>query len=229
MSEPKINPLYELIKYLTYFEELGYPWLPRYREFSFIFNRENFGLKKGDLEDLFNQISRCQSCFLHRIRKQPVFEKRGSPIDLMLIGDFPSKEDDFYGVPFSGPLGETLQKMLLSIGLKREDFYVTLVVKCKPPAGRLPEEEEIQACKKYLLQEIMLLKPRLILALGNLPVKVFLEKPVTLSSLRSKPFKYKNSMIIFTYHPSYMLKNPQVKRFIWEDLKTFRKLYDETF
>ncbi len=221
--------LFELLKnYFFYFETLGISEIPLYKEFHFLLNQKS-RVSGDSLEALFEKISKCEDCQLFRIRKQPVLDNPQEVKNLMLISDFPDRDDDFYGKPFSGQIKELLQKMLLSIGLRKEDFYITFAVKCKPPAGRIPENEEIEACKKYLLKEIKLLKPKLILALGFIPPKIFLEKLTTFSTIRGKPFTYKESHIIFTYHPSYMLKNPSVKRLIWEDLKTFKRLYEEIF
>ncbi len=221
--------LFEILKsYFLYLENLGISEIPFSKELGVLF-KQGEKITGDTLEALFEKISKCEDCRLYRIRKRPVLDTSYENKKLMLIGDFPDRDDDYYGRPFSSSIKEILQKMLLSIGLRKEDFYISLAVKCKPPAGRIPEEEEIEACKKYLLKEIKLLKPKLILALGFIPPKVFMEKPDTFSAIRGKPFTYKESLIIFTYHPSYMLKNPSVKRLIWEDLKTFKRLYEEIF
>lgn len=222
----RIN-LFEAIKVnLRYLEELGFSYLPYFKEFE-IFSKGKPLLSQEDFPSLFEKIKHCQDCSLYRIRKQPVLDENFAEKKLMLIGDYPDKDDNYFGRPFAGSLGEILQKMLLSIGLRKEDFYITLVVKCKPTAGKTPEEEEIYACRKYLLKEIQLLKPKLILAMGFFTPKALLDIPTHFTNLRGKPFPFKESMIIFTYHPSYMLKNPSVKRLIWEDLKTFRALYEK--
>lgn len=225
----KFNLFHEIWKYLKYLHELGYYEVPRgFFASNFILGK-NVEERELELETLHEKIRSCVNCDLYRIRKQVVLDSKYQNKPLMLIGEYPDREEDFSGVPFSGAIKDTLQKMLLSIGLKREDFYCSLVVKCKPPAGRLPEEGEIEACKNFLFQEIKLLNPKLILALGNIPVKIFYKEPKSLSSIRGNPLKYRNSMIIFTYHPNYMLKNPAVKRLIWEDLQTFKRLYEEIF
>lgn len=211
---------------LKYLEELGFSYVPFFQELKDL-NAEEKIFQENSLNSLFEKIKKCKECNLHRIRKQPVLEENFGEKKLMLIADYPDNEDDYYGRPFAGSLGEILKKMLFSIGLRREDFYITLAVKCKPSAGKVPEDEEIQACQKYLLKEIKFLKPNLILALGFIPPKIFLKELTHLSSLRGTPYPYKGSTIIFTYHPSYMLKNPHVKRLIWEDLKTFRTLYEK--
>ncbi|MFN4196602.1 MAG: uracil-DNA glycosylase [Caldimicrobium sp.] len=211
---------------LKYLEELGFSYIPFSQELKDLYIKEKF-FQEDSLSSLFEKIKHCKDCNLHRIRKQPVLEENFENKKLMLIADYPDSEDDYYGRPFAGSLGEILQKMLFSIGLRREVFYITLAVKCKPSAGRVPEDEEIQACQKYLFKEIKLLKPKLILALGFVPPKIFLNEPTHLSSIRGIPYTYKGSTIIFTYHPSYILKNPHVKRLIWEDLKCFKTLYEK--
>lgn len=224
-----LNPFYEILKHLRYLQELGYSEIPRSYLGIRLSTRQPFEAREPGLEELHEKIKTCMSCDLHRIRKQVVLDPNFHHKSLMLIGEYPDKNEDFFGEPFSGPIRETLNKMLLSIGLKKDDFYCSLVVKCKPPAGRLPEDSEIDACKNFLFQEIRLLNPKLILAFGNLPVRIFHSEPKSLSSVRGSPFKYRNSVIIFTYHPNYMLKNPAVKRLIWEDLKTFKRVYEEIF
>jgi DNA polymerase len=228
MSAEGFTPLGVIKEYLKYLQALGYSEIPALPEFSSLLGRPK-AVPGDSWTDLMEKIVSCQDCSLFRIRKQPVLDRSGEGKKLMLLGDYPDREDDYYGRPFSGAIKDTLQKMLLSIGLRKEDFYVTLAVKCKPPAGKAPDEESLLACKKYLLKEIKLLKPRLILAFGFLPPKVFLDSPISLTSLRGRPFQYKETMIIFTYHPAYMFKNPSVKRLIWEDLKTFKKLYEDLF
>lgn len=215
----------EIKKYFQYLQDLGYTHVPNCKEFS-LKMANTITSKEADLLSFFESLSLCQDCGLYRTRKQTVLDRNFNHQDIMLVGEYPTKEDDFNGYPLSGSIRELLQKMLLSIGLRVEDFYTSLVVKCKPPSGRLPEEEEINLCKRHLLREITLLKPKLILAFGNLPPKVLLGESESLSSVRGKPFKFRESMIIFTYDPKFMLKNPAVKRPIWEDLKTFKKLYE---
>ncbi|MCS7149412.1 MAG: uracil-DNA glycosylase [Caldimicrobium sp.] len=225
MSKEAFNPLVEIRKYFQYLQDLGYSLVPNCKEFS-LKMANGLTSKEADLLDFFETLSLCQDCGLYRTRKQTVIDKNFNQQDIMLVGEYPSREDDFNGYPLSGSIREHLQKMLLSIGLRVEDFYTSLVVKCKPPYGRLPEEEEISLCKRHLLREITLLRPKLILAFGNLPPRALLGESESIITVRGKPFKFRESVIIFTYHPNYMQKNPAVKRLIWEDLKTFKKLYE---
>ncbi|MDM7203009.1 MAG: uracil-DNA glycosylase [Thermodesulfobacteriaceae bacterium] len=220
------KPFEELKGILQYLEALGISYLPHTPELEFLFQKKS-PLTEGTILALQERIKACRECSLHRIRKGPILGEYRDALKLMLVGDYPCEEDEYHGYPFSGTVGEILQKMLFSIGLRKEDFYCTLVVKCKPAVGKVPEEEDISACKRYLLKEIKLLKPKLILAMGFLSPKAFIDKPVPFNNLRGNPFPYRESMIIFTYHPSYLLKNPSVKRLLWEDLKLFRGLYEK--
>lgn len=223
---PKRDILYLLKNQLEYLDKLGISFFPNFPEFQVLTQKETI-LTSESLEELRDQIKKCSDCILHQHRKQVVLGENNNNSKLMIIGDYPDKEDDYSGKPFTGPLKETLQKMLLSIGFRREDFYITLCVKCKPPRERIPEDDEIEACKKYLFKEIRFIRPKLILSLGFLPPKVFTKGKLSLNKLRGKPFVYEKSMIVFTYHPRYMFKEPSVKRLIWEDLKLFKRLYEE--
>ena len=212
--------------HLQYLEYIGINYIPAERKKS--------GLKEGfkaitSWEEIKKEIENCQKCGHCRIRKQVIFGEGRKDTGLMLITEFPSSEEDYYGKPVAGKREDLLRRMLFSINLKLEDFFVTPVVKCKTPAGRLPEPEEIEACKKHLFNQIRLLKPKLVLALGFTPPKVFFKKPVPLSEIRGKPYKVKNAYLFFTYHPDYILKNPGVRRLVWKDLQEFRNLFEKIF
>ena len=223
-----MNLIEEIKKYFVYLNELGFYSFPATEKFK-KFLQNNIHLSENTLEKIKNAIANCEKCPLHRTRKQPIWGEGNQESKLMLISDYPDKDEDFYGKPFVGSIEEILKKMLLSIKLKREDFFITHAVKCKTPGGRPPELEEILACKTYLLKQIKFLKPKLILAFGFTPPKIFFEHNPTFSSIRGQPIKIKDFIILFTYHPHYMLKNPAVKRLVWEDLQKFRKLYEQIF
>lgn len=222
------NLIKEIKNYLCYLRELGISEIPYFKEFQKIFQIENFH-PQDTLVILKEKVLNCKDCPLHRIAKKPIWGEGSPNSSLMLITEYPDREEDFYEKPLVGLANEFLQKMLLSIKLTRENFFITHAVKCKTPGGRPPEIEEIQACQKYLLRQIKLIKPKLILALGFTPAKVFCEDKVTFSTLRGRSFNFKESVIVFTYHPNYILKNPSVRRLIWEDFQKFKKLYEEIF
>ncbi len=220
------NLLIQLKTHLHYLEEIGIGYIP--------FEKKSKEQKKSlqtalSWEDIKESLKNCEDCGLCRIRKQAIFGEGRTDTGLMLITEFPSSEEDYYGRPVAGKREELLRRMLFSINLKVEDFFITPVVKCKTPAGRLPEPEEIEACKKHLFNQIRFLKPKLVLALGFTPTKVFFKKPVPLSEIRGKPYKIKNTYLFFTYHPDYILKNPGVRRLVWKDLQEFKKLFEKIF
>ncbi len=223
------NLIEEIKKYFLYLNELGLNALPVDEKIKKFLKNENFAAADS-IESLKNALLKCEKCPLHRVRKQPIWGEGNINSPLMLITEYPDKDEDFYGRPFVGQLEGLLKRMLLAINLRKEDFFITHAVKCKTPGGRPPEPEEIEACKTYLFRQIKYIKPKLILALGFTPPKVFLENKFTFSSIRGKLFKIKGNIpILFTYHPNYMLKNPAIKRLVWEDLQTFRRLYEEIF
>jgi len=185
-------------------------------------------LGESDWDALQNAVLSCKKCSLHRVRKRPVWGEGSSENRLMLVSEYPSPDEDFYGKPFVGSVGNLLNRMLLAIGLRKEDFFITPAVKCKTPGGRPPDEEEVSACKPYLIKQIKLLKPKLILAMGFTPPKMFFEKGTTFSAIRGKVFYFKDEVpVFFTYHPAYVLKNPAIKRVVWEDLQEFKKLVEK--
>ncbi len=224
-----MNLLEELKKYLIYFEELGFEFLPVSSELIRLLKNENT-ISEDNPDTLKQKVLKCEKCTLHRIRKQPIWGEGNLNSKLMLISGYPDKDEDFYNKPFVGQIGELLDRMLQAIKLSRKDFFITHAVKCKTPGGRPPEKEELESCKPFLLKQIKYINPKLILALGFTPPKVFLEGSTTFSSIRGRVFKIKESIpVIFTYHPAYILKNPAVKRMVWEDLQMFRKIYEEIF
>lgn len=222
------NILKEIKNYFWYLKELGILEIPYSNTFKKLFQIETFHSQET-LETLKEKILNCKDCSLYRIRKKPIWGEGDLSSPLMLITEYPDKDEDFYEKPLVGVVAEFLKKMFLSIKLTRESFFITHAVKCKTPGGRPPEPEEIKACKKYLLKQIKLIKPKLILALGFTPAKMLLENKVIFSTIRGNPFNLKDSIILFTYHPNYIFKNPSTRRLIWEDFQKFKKLYEEIF
>ncbi len=145
----------------------------------------------------------------------------------MVIGEGPGAEEDKQGLPFVGRAGKLLTDMLLAINLKREEVYIGNIVKCRPPENRTPLPEEMEMCLPYLKKQIQLINPKLILCLGLTAAKGLLKRKDSLTSLRGKVFEFENAKVMITYHPAALLRNPNWKRPAWEDLKLFRKLYEE--
>lgn len=214
--------------YFLYLNELGIPEIPGSESLKKFIRKENT-FSTDSWDGLKEAVLNCNKCSLARIRKTPVFGSGNTSSKLMIITEYPDRDEEYFGIPFTGKSEEILKRMLLSIKLRKEDFFITHAVKCKTPGNRPPDPEEIQACKGFLFKQIKLLEPKLILGLGFTPPKVFFKNPITFSTIRGRTFRFKNIMILFTYHPKYIEKNPAVKRLVWEDLQKFKVLYEEIF
>ena len=174
------------------------------------------------------EVEVCIKCNLSLHRNKVVFGEGSISADLMLIGEAPGADEDKQGKPFVGRAGQLLTKMLSAINIKREDVFICNILKCRPPNNRNPEKEEIEICTPFLEKQIEFIKPRFIFTLGNFATKFILKTDVGITKLRGKPVEWKDGItIIPTYHPSALLRNPNLKRGSWEDLKLVRRLLDE--
>jgi DNA polymerase len=171
-----------------------------------------------DWPDLERAVKSCIKCPLHATRTQTVFGVGHRQAKWMFIGEAPGGEEDRQGEPFVGRAGQLLNAILFAIGLKREEVYIANVLKCRPPGNRDPRPEEVAQCEPYLLRQIDLIKPRLIVALGRHAAHSLLKTEVPLGKLRGQRLSYHGTPLIVTYHPAYLLRNPADKRKVWEDL-----------
>jgi uracil-DNA glycosylase len=179
------------------------------------------------LEELHKNIGNCTKCVLHKGRNKFVFGVGNSNADVMCIGEGPGADEDKQGYPFVGRAGKLLNDILKAIDFTRDDVFIANIVKCRPPGNRTPLPSEMDTCSPYLLKQIDLIKPRLILCLGLTAAQGLLNKKDSLSSMRGKIFEFRGAMVMITYHPAALLRNPQWKKGCWEDVQKFRKLYDE--
>ncbi len=169
-------------------------------------------------------VSGCTKCALHQTRTQTVFGVGDENADWMLIGEAPGAEEDRLGDPFVGQAGKLLDSMLAAIGLSRqENVYIANVLKCRPPGNRNPSPEEVAQCSPHLLQQIELVKPKLILAMGRFAAQTLLKTDASISSLRGRVHRYAGLPLIVTYHPAYLLRTLEDKAKAWEDLVFARK------
>jgi DNA polymerase len=178
----------------------------------------------GELEKL---ISNCTNCRLHQNRNKFVFGTGSPDADVMVIGEGPGAEEDKQGLPFVGRAGKLLTDMLKAINFEREEVFIGNVVKCRPPGNRTPHPDEMDTCMPYLKKQLDLIKPKLILCLGLTAARGLLKKRESLGNLRGKVFEFEDAKVMVTYHSAALLRNPHWKKDCWEDLKKFRKLYDE--
>ena len=169
-------------------------------------------------------VPTCTACALHKTRTQTVFGVGDENADWMLIGEAPGAEEDRLGEPFVGQAGKLLDNMLAAIGLKRGDnVYIANVLKCRPPGNCNPEPEEVAKCTPFLKQQIALIRPKLIIAMGRFAAQTLLASDATISSLRGRVYRYEGVPLIVTYHPAYLLRNLPDKAKAWADLVFAKK------
>ena len=174
--------------------------------------------------ELKQAVPACTACGLHKSRAQTVFGVGDENADWMLIGEAPGAEEDRLGDPFVGQAGKLLDNMLAAIGLNRsENVYIANVLKCRPPGNRNPEPEEVAKCTPFLKQQIGLIKPKLIIAMGRFAAQTLLSSDASIASLRGRVFRYEGVPLIVTYHPAYLLRTLPDKAKAWEDLVFARK------
>ncbi len=182
--------------------------------------------KTTSLDELEKLICNCTKCRLHEKRNKFVFGIGNPNADVLVIGEGPGAEEDKQGLPFVGRAGKLLTDMLKAIKFEREEVYIGNIVKCRPPENRTPMQDEMDTCLPYLKKQVELIKPKLILCLGLTAAKGLLKKKESLGQLRKSVFEYEGAKVIVSYHPAALLRNPHWKKDSWEDLKKFRKLYD---
>ena len=176
------------------------------------------------LEAIAAAVSSCTRCPLYATATNPV---SGNPnADFMVVGEAPGQHEDQQGVPFVGAAGQLLTKILAAINLTREDVFVVNVLKHRPPGNRNPEPQEVTACSPYLVRQIELIQPRVILALGTFAAQTLLETRLTIGKLRGQVHRYNGVPLVVTYHPAALLRNPAWKRPTWEDVQLARRILD---
>jgi len=178
-------------------------------------------IPSSDWESLKQTVAHCTQCELHHSRTQTVFGVGNENANLMIIGEAPGFHEDQKGEPFVGRAGQLLTAMIKSMGFERSDVYIANILKCRPPENRDPLAEEVATCTKYLDQQIALVKPALLLAVGRIAAHYLLQTKSSLESLRGKIHAYGKSQtpLIVTYHPAYLLRSPQDKKKAYQDLQ----------
>jgi DNA polymerase len=179
------------------------------------------------LSEIAAVVSECTACPLHAGRTRTVFGTGNPRTRVMFIGEGPGRDEDLQGEPFVGRSGQLLTKILQAISLERKDVYITNMVKCRPPQNRDPLEEEVRRCERYLVEQIELIKPRVICALGRIAAQWLLGNKEPLAALRASENFYRGTRVLVTYHPAALLRNPELKRDAWEDFKKLKSLIDD--
>ncbi len=162
----------------------------------------------------------CTRCVLHKQgRKQIVFGVGNPKADLMFIGEAPGADEDEQGEPFVGRAGQLLNNMIKAMGLRREDVYIANIIKCRPPGNRTPEREECATCSPFLMRQIAVIKPKVIVALGAVAAKTLLAINAPMSELRGRWYDFRGTKLAVTYHPAFLLRDPRQKKEAWKDLQ----------
>ncbi len=182
------------------------------------------GLPESDetIEQIRLDIGNCTRCPLHQGRTQIVHTTGNFQADLMFIGEAPGADEDEQGFPFVGRAGQLLTKIIEGIGFKREDVVIGNINRCRPPGNRAPTLPEAETCKPFLLREIAVVRPRVIVVLGNTATQNLLNTKVGISRLRGEFQDYFGVKVMPTFHPAYLLRDPNKKREVWEDMKKVR-------
>ena len=224
--KPALSP--EASRLLDYLREIGY---------GDLYLRDNEPKRDGDslrgpegsatarreaLAELASTAAVCTQCQLSQGRKSVVFGTGNPDADLMLIGEGPGAEEDRQGLPFVGPAGELLNRILKAISLERDEVYIANIVKCRPPGNRDPKPEEVSACKPFLEAQIDLIQPKVIVMLGRVAAQTLLGNDLPLGRLRGEWHTIRGVEARATYHPAALLRNVSFKRPTWEDMQIIR-------
>jgi DNA polymerase len=184
-----------------------------------------FSSPDAALKAIREELGDCTRCKLHTLgRKQIVYGVGNPNADLMFVGEAPGADEDIQGEPFVGRAGQLLTKIIEAIGLTRADVYIANVIKCRPPGNRNPEPDEVEQCEPFLFRQIDSIKPKVIVALGKFAAQCLLRTTDPITRLRGREFKYRDAILIPTYHPAYLLRTPSAKRDVWDDMKKVRSI-----
>ncbi len=220
-TEALAQALRALAESLRFYQAMGVTDLPLSRDYL-----------PGPEDALRRQeenLQGCPRCKLCQGRTTIVFGSGNPRAGLMCIGEAPGADEDVQGKPFVGRAGQLLTRMLQSIGLDRDrDCYICNIIKCRPPANRSPEPDEVAACEPFLLAQLATIRPKVVLALGAFAAQALLKTKEPIGKLRGRVFLYHSMILIPTFHPAFLLRNPgpEYRRQAWEDLKLARGEYD---
>jgi uracil-DNA glycosylase len=169
-------------------------------------------------------IGDCTRCRLHKQgRKQIVFGVGNPQAEIMFIGEAPGADEDQQGEPFVGRAGQLLNNMITAMGIRREDVYIANIIKCRPPGNRTPERDECDTCSPFLMRQIEVVKPKIVVALGAVAAKTLLGVNDAMINLRGRIYDFKKTKLAVTYHPAYLLRDPRQKKETWKDLQMVMK------
>lgn len=184
--------------------------------------------RDASLEAIREDIGDCRRCKLHEHRKTIVFGEGNPNAKLVFIGEGPGAEEDATGRPFVGRAGQLLDKIIAAIGLKRDDVYIANIVKCRPPGNRTPERDEVDTCEPFLFRQLAFIKPKIIVALGSPAFQCLARTREPISRARGEWRDLNGVRLMPTFHPAFLLRSPDKKREVWEDMKKVRDYLNES-
>ncbi|MBU4311561.1 MAG: uracil-DNA glycosylase [Candidatus Omnitrophica bacterium] len=190
---------------------------------EYLFSAKN---KDAEIEKLKNETMACQKCPLAKTRKNVVFGAGSINAKLVFVGEAPGHDEDVQGQPFVGKAGMLLTKIIEAMGFKREDVYICNILKCRPSGNRNPLPEEIAQCIEHLYKQIDLIKPDVICGLGKFASQTLLNTETPISQLRGRWHEFRGIKFMPTFHPAYLLRNPNDKKLVWQDMKNIMEQLD---
>jgi len=173
----------------------------------------------GELQKVWGVVEHCHKCPLYKTKTHYVFGDGNPNAELLFAGEAPGHDEDIKGLPFVGRAGMLLTNIIEAMGRKRKDVYIANVLKCRPPENRQPLPDEVEKCRGYLEKQVEIIKPKIICALGRHAAQTLLNTTEPITQLRGKFHEYRGVKLMPTYHPAYLLRNPNEKKTVWQDMK----------
>jgi uracil-DNA glycosylase family 4 len=198
--------------YLQSRANVGLEWVPWERAGAMAPRQETLAEIRADLGE-------CTRCRLHATRRHIVYGEGSPSARVVIVGEGPGEDEDVQGRPFVGAAGRLLEAMIAAAGWRRDELYICNVIKCRPPRNRDPQEDEIDTCGPFLKRQITAIRPRAILAVGNVAARFLLDSGAPISGLRGRVHDFEGIPVVPTYHPAYLLRNPVQKRRAWQDIE----------
>lgn len=216
---------HELLHYLNFLKSIGYEY---HESLNFISDETSYIKLPNDLQVLKNSVSHCHLCELSKTRKNIVFGEGNKNSKIMFISDAPGNSENEIGQVFVGRSGELLTKMIENVlNIKRNEIYISNIVKCRPPNNRIPTKSEFDLCKAYLFKQIELVKPEIIVTLGEVAYEYLTQEKIDIMKVRGKSINFFDKVLIPTFHPNFLLRNPSLKKEAYLDMLKIKNLMEK--
>jgi DNA polymerase len=211
-------------RYLEELRETGVDWLPLHGVSQRAETAELAGRQEREtLEAIRTDLGDCHRCALGNSRTRLVFGVGNPHASVVFVGEAPGRDEDLQGEPFVGEAGQLLTRIIQAMGFARDEVYICNVLKCRPPKNRDPLPEEIEACGVFMLRQVLAIAPRVVVALGTFAAQTLLETKAPISRLRGTFHDYHGIPLMPTFHPAFLLRSPEMKRQVWEDMQQVMK------